>query len=80
MWQHKLEEEKNKKKLSKMAESFGPNKTRVRANKSQLAIRKGAPSVRSDTVSTTIHFTTFRRTLNSTFTRYAKLKSKILIP
>jgi len=49
MWQHKWEEEKNKKKLSKMAESFGPNKTRVRANKSQLAIRKGAPSVRSDT-------------------------------
>jgi hypothetical protein len=80
MWVHKWEEEKNKNKLRKMAESFGRNKTRVRAIKSQLAIRKGAQSVRSDNVSTTTHFTTFRRTLNLMFTRYAKLKSKILIP
>jgi len=41
MWEHKCEEEKNKNKLRKMAENFGPNKTQVRAIKSQLTIRKG---------------------------------------
>ena len=40
MWEHKWEEEKKKKKLRKIAEGFGPDKTQFRAIKSQLAVRK----------------------------------------
>jgi hypothetical protein len=41
MWEHKWEEEKYKKKLTKMAEGFVPNKTQVRVIKPQLPVRKG---------------------------------------